>query len=128
VNEWLSALLQAVQDVDPVLRTTIAGVGMMLETSVFVGLVVPGDTIAIVASTAVEGWVEYFSLVAVIIAGVSPSAGSSGPKFATPESASGSVKTSGFEHSCTLIAAEEWPYSSQGFCRCCTRSSPSPWV
>jgi membrane-associated protein len=69
VNEWLSALLQAVQDVDPVLRTTIAGVGMMLETSVFVGLVVPGDTIAIVASTAVEGWVEYFSLVAVIIAG-----------------------------------------------------------
>lgn len=69
MNEWLNALLQAVQDVDPVLRTTIAGLGMLLETSVLVGLVVPGDTIVIVASTAVDGWVEYFALIAVIIAG-----------------------------------------------------------
>lgn len=69
MNEWLSALLEAVQDVDPVLRTTIAGLGMLLETSVLVGLIIPGDTIVIVASTAVGSWVEYFALIAVIIAG-----------------------------------------------------------
>jgi membrane-associated protein len=69
VNEWLSALLQAVQDVDPVLRTILAGVGMLLETAVLVGLVIPGDTIVIVASTAVDGWVEYFTLIGVVILG-----------------------------------------------------------
>jgi membrane protein DedA with SNARE-associated domain len=69
VNDWLSALLQAVQDVDPALRTAVAGFGMLLETSVLVGLVVPGDTIVIIASTAVDGWVEYFTLIAVIISG-----------------------------------------------------------
>ena len=69
MNEWLSSVLQAVQDVDPVIRTIIAGLGMLLETSVLVGLVIPGDTIAIVASTAVDGWLEYFLLIAALIAG-----------------------------------------------------------
>lgn len=68
-NEMLTALLDAVQSVDPVVRTLLAGFGMFLETSVLVGLVVPGDTIVIVASTAVEGPVEYFSLVAAVVAG-----------------------------------------------------------
>ena len=68
-NEVLTALLDAVQSVDPVLRTLLAGVGMFLETSVLIGLVVPGDTIVIVASTAVDGPVEYFSLIVVVIVG-----------------------------------------------------------
>ena len=68
-NEVLTALLDAVQSVDPVVRTLLAGVGMFLETSVLVGLVVPGDTIVIVASTAVDGPVEYFALIAAVIAG-----------------------------------------------------------
>ena len=68
-NEVLTALLDAVQSVDPVVRTLLAGFGMFLETSVLVGLVVPGDTIVIVASTAVEGPVEYFALIAAVIAG-----------------------------------------------------------
>lgn len=49
----LDAILQAVQSVDPVLRTVLAGLAIMLETSILVGLVVPGDTVVIVASTAV---------------------------------------------------------------------------
>ena len=53
MNEFLSWLLDAVQSVDPVVRTLLAGVAIMLETSVLVGLVVPGDTIVIVAATAV---------------------------------------------------------------------------
>lgn len=68
-NEVLTALLDAVQSVDPAVRTLLAGVGMFLETSVLVGLVVPGDTIVIVASTAVDGPVEYFALIAAVIAG-----------------------------------------------------------
>lgn len=69
LNGALSWVLTVVQDVDPVIRTIIAGIGMLLETSILVGLVVPGDTIVIVASTAVDGLVEYFALIVAVIVG-----------------------------------------------------------
>lgn len=65
----LSWSLDLVQSVDPVLRTILAGIGIMLETSVLVGLVVPGDTIVLVASTAVGGPVEFVALCLAVIAG-----------------------------------------------------------
>ena len=68
MNEFLSWLLDAVQSVDPVVRTIAAGVAVMLETSVLIGLVVPGDTVVIVAGTAVASPLEGFLLgVAVVI-------------------------------------------------------------
>jgi membrane-associated protein len=69
VNDVLDWILGAVGAVDPVVRTLLAGVGMLLETSVLIGLVVPGDTIVIVASTAVEGPLEYVGLVVAVILG-----------------------------------------------------------
>ena len=53
MNEFLTWLLDVVQNVDPLVRTLVAGVAIMLETSVLVGLIFPGDTIVIVAGTAV---------------------------------------------------------------------------
>jgi membrane protein DedA with SNARE-associated domain len=58
VNEFLTWLLDAVQSVDPIIRTLLAGLAIMLETSVLVGLVVPGDTVVIVAATAVSSPLE----------------------------------------------------------------------
>ena len=69
MNELLTWLLDAVQSVDPVLRTVLAGVAIMLETSVLIGLVVPGDTVVIVASTAVGSFAEGAVLVIVVIIG-----------------------------------------------------------
>jgi membrane protein DedA with SNARE-associated domain len=69
VDDILGWILSTVQSVDPILRTLIAGLGMFLETSILVGLVVPGDSIVLVASTGVMGAVEYFSLVAAVIVG-----------------------------------------------------------
>jgi membrane-associated protein len=69
VNDVLAGLLDAVQSVDPVLRTIIAGVAIMLETSVLVGLVVPGDTVVIVAATAVGSPVEAVVLILTVIVG-----------------------------------------------------------
>ena len=69
MNEFLSWLLDSVQNVDPVLRTLLAGVAMMLETSVLVGLVVPGDTIVIVAATAVASPLEGVLLGLAIVIG-----------------------------------------------------------
>ena len=69
LNQTLLWILDTVQSIDPVARALIAGLGMLLETSVFVGLVIPGDTIALVASTAVDGPVEAVGLAIALIVG-----------------------------------------------------------
>ncbi|WP_150956932.1 DedA family protein [Microbacterium testaceum] len=69
MNEILTWLLDLVQNVDPVVRTVVAGVAMMLETSVLVGLIVPGDTMVIVAGTAVASPLEGVVLAAAIVVG-----------------------------------------------------------
>ncbi|QEO13170.1 DedA family protein [Agromyces intestinalis] len=69
MNDVLDWILQTVQGVDPLLRTLLAGVGVMLETSILIGLIVPGDTIVLVASTAIENPVQYVALVVAVIAG-----------------------------------------------------------
>lgn len=72
-GEWLSGvlmwMLDLVQSVNPVARTALAAVGILLETSILVGLVVPGDTIVIVASTGVASPLEFIALVLAVIAG-----------------------------------------------------------
>jgi membrane protein DedA with SNARE-associated domain len=75
--EWFGELLSGVlgwilglvQSVHPVLRTALAGFGILLETSVLVGLIVPGDTIVLVAATAVDGVPEYLALAFAVILG-----------------------------------------------------------
>ena len=69
MNEVLSWILSTVQSVDPVARTLIAGVGMLLETSLLVGLVVPGDTVVLVASTGVTSPAQWAGLVVAVIIG-----------------------------------------------------------
>ncbi len=69
MNEWLDAILDLVQGVDPALRTALAGLFIMLETTILLGLIVPGDTVVLVASTAVESPAEYWALALVVIVG-----------------------------------------------------------
>ncbi|MGK9147248.1 DedA family protein [Plantibacter flavus] len=69
MNDVLGWLLDLVQSVDPVARTILASVGIMLETSVLIGLIVPGDTVVIVASTAVSGPVEWIAMILAVIVG-----------------------------------------------------------
>jgi membrane-associated protein len=69
VNEFLTWLLDTVQSVDPVIRTLLAGIAIMLETSVLVGLFVPGDTVVIIAATAVAGPLEAVVLGIVVVIG-----------------------------------------------------------
>jgi len=53
VDDALGWVLDVVASVDPILRMVIAGVAMLLELSVVIGLIVPGDTIVIVAAMGV---------------------------------------------------------------------------
>jgi membrane-associated protein len=69
VNELLDAILDLVQGVDPVLRTALAGLFIMLETTILLGLIVPGDTVVLVASTGVASPLEYWALVLTVIVG-----------------------------------------------------------
>lgn len=68
-NDWIDAGLAAVASLDPVLRTLVAGVMILLETSVLIGLVVPGEMVVLVASTAVSGWLEWTAMIAAVIVG-----------------------------------------------------------
>jgi membrane-associated protein len=73
VNELLAWVLGMVDSVDPIMRTVLAGVGVMLETSVLVGLIIPGDSIVIVASLATDNPfvnpVPFIALVLTVILG-----------------------------------------------------------
>ncbi len=69
MNEAIDWLLQTVQSVDPVLRTLLAGLAILLETSILIGLIMPGDTVVLVASTGVHSPIEWAALVVVVIAG-----------------------------------------------------------
>ncbi|TXN32836.1 DedA family protein [Lacisediminihabitans profunda] len=69
MNEVLGWILDTVRQVDPVLRVLLATVGMFLETSILIGLIVPGDTIVLVASTAIVDWAEWAALFAAVVVG-----------------------------------------------------------
>ena len=69
MNEFLTWLLDVVQSVDPVVRAVVAAVAIMLETSVLIGLFVPGDTVVIVAGTAVGSPAEAVWLVVAVVVG-----------------------------------------------------------
>lgn len=69
MNELLDTMIAALRELDPALRTLIAGFGILLETSVFVGLIVPGDTIALVAALGVTSPSEFLWLVFALVCG-----------------------------------------------------------
>lgn len=69
MNDFVLWAIESVQSVDPVLRTVLAGVAILLETSILIGLIVPGDTIVLVAAIGVTSWDEGITLGIVVIGG-----------------------------------------------------------
>jgi membrane protein DedA with SNARE-associated domain len=69
VNEFFNWLLATVHSVDPTLRVFLSGIAMLFETSILLGLIVPGDSVVLVAATAVSGPVEFISLAVAVIVG-----------------------------------------------------------
>lgn len=69
VDDLLLWLLDTVQSIDPVTRTLVAGLAVMLETSILIGLIVPGDTIVIIASIGVATPLEGVAMVLAVIIG-----------------------------------------------------------
>ena len=68
MNEVLDAILTWVEGINPVLRILVTGLAVMLETSILVGLIVPGDTIVLVSSTGVTTIITYlFTVLAAVL-------------------------------------------------------------
>jgi len=68
MNEVLDAILTWVEDIPPVLRILVTGLAVLLETSILVGLIVPGDTIVLFSSTGVTTLAQYlFTILAVVL-------------------------------------------------------------
>ncbi|WP_264889722.1 DedA family protein [Rhodoluna sp. KAS3] len=69
MNEILDWILNMVQSVDPATRNLLAGLAIMLETSLFIGLIMPGDTVVLVASTGVLDLGDFFFLLGAVLLG-----------------------------------------------------------
>lgn len=69
MNEILDWILDGIGSFDPLWRNIAAGVAIMLETSLFVGLVMPGDTIVLIASTGVQDLADFFWLIGAVLLG-----------------------------------------------------------
>ena len=69
MNQFIDWLNTAVHTFDPIWRDVIAGFAIMLETSIFIGLIIPGDTVVLAAGTMVKDWVDFIFLFIAVMAG-----------------------------------------------------------
>lgn len=69
MTDLLGGLIDLISSVPPIWRNLIAGIFIMLETSIFIGLVVPGDTVVLVASTGVTDLGDFFFLLIAVLIG-----------------------------------------------------------
>lgn len=69
MNEIINNILSTVASIDPVTRTLVSALFIMLETSFLVGLIIPGDTVVLVSSTAINTMPEYIFMVVMVIVG-----------------------------------------------------------
>lgn len=69
MNEIINNILATVASVDPVTRTLLSALFIMLETSFLVGLIIPGDTVVLISSTAITNLQEYVFMVVMVIVG-----------------------------------------------------------
>ncbi|MFS0893962.1 DedA family protein [Microbacterium sp. 179-I 3D3 NHS] len=69
MDDLLLWLLDTVQSIDPITRTLVAGLAVMLETSILIGLIVPGDTIVIIASIGVASPLEGIAMGVAVVVG-----------------------------------------------------------
>ena len=69
MNQFIDWLNTAVHTFDPIWRDLLAGFAILLETSIFIGLLVPGDTIVLAAGTMVRDWFDFLFLFLSVMAG-----------------------------------------------------------
>lgn len=67
--DFLPWLIDLIQSVHWLTRDALAGLAIMLETSLFVGLIIPGDTVVLVASVGVQNFLDFLGLLGFVLLG-----------------------------------------------------------
>ena len=65
----ITPIIELLGSVPAWLRSLIAGIAIMLETAIFAGLIVPGDTVVLVSSTQVQDWGDFAFLLLAVLTG-----------------------------------------------------------
>lgn len=65
----ITPIIELLDTVPAWLRNLIAGLAIMLETAIFAGLIVPGDTVVLVSSTQVQDWGDFAFLLLAVLTG-----------------------------------------------------------
>jgi membrane-associated protein len=68
VDAYLTTLLESLAAIGA-WRFLVAFLGIFAETSLFIGLIIPGDTIVLFTSTANRGWLDWLLLLLSVLAG-----------------------------------------------------------
>ncbi len=68
MDAYLTSLLEALASIGA-WRFLVAFLGIFAETSLFIGLLIPGDTIVLFTSTANEGFLDWLLLLLSVLAG-----------------------------------------------------------
>lgn len=69
MNDLINWLLTSVQHLGWGTRDLVAGLAIALETSLFVGLIMPGDTVVLVAATGVQNFPDFLGLLGCVVLG-----------------------------------------------------------
>ncbi len=69
MNELIETALQYIESVPPVWRIVLVGVAILLETSVLIGLIVPGETVLLALSTGIDAPLPWVLTIAASIVG-----------------------------------------------------------
>ena len=69
MTEFISWLFAAVQSIEPITRDLIAFGAIFAETSLFLGLIVPGDSVVLVTASSVHNIIDFMGLMLFVIAG-----------------------------------------------------------
>jgi len=69
VNDFVPWLIEFMRSIDPLARTLLAGLAVMLETSILIGLVFPGDTVVLVASIGITSPLQGVAMVIAVVIG-----------------------------------------------------------
>lgn len=69
IDTWITALLEFVTALPDWQRVLIAFLAIAMETSVLIGLVVPGDSVVLVAATGTETWPQWLALIVACVLG-----------------------------------------------------------
>ncbi|MFK4852493.1 DedA family protein [Microbacterium sp. ZW T6_19] len=69
MNDFVPWLIEFMRSIDPLARTLLAGLAVMLETSILIGLVFPGDTVVLVASIGITSALQGIAMVIAVVVG-----------------------------------------------------------